>query len=140
MDHRAGAPGNREANVAKANVKLKYWTTAWLLSTALAAFGPKLIWEFHTLLTTLGVFINLGTGFGMILATRAYVQQQDEMHQKIFLDAGALTLGVGLVVAIGYELLEEIKLITFEPEISHLVIFMCLTFLSGMIAGHRKYR
>jgi hypothetical protein len=107
---------------------------------ALAAFGPKLIWNFDTLLTTVGVLINLGVGFGMIVATKRYLHGLDEMQQRIFLDSAVLTLGVGLVIGLCYELLEDIKLITFEPEISHLVVLMCLTFLAGMIVGHRKYR
>ena len=128
------------AKSAKNTVRLRYWTLAWVLSIALAAFGPKLIWDFATVPTIITVLINLGIGFGMIMANKRYLQGLDEMQQKIFLDAGALTLGVGLVCGLGYEQLEDIKLITFEPEISHLVILMCLTFLTGMIIGHRKYR
>ena len=48
-------------------VQLGLWTGAWVLTTALAAFGPKFFWEFNTPLTILGVLINLGIGFGMIL-------------------------------------------------------------------------
>jgi hypothetical protein len=121
-------------------VVLRYWTLAWVLSTALAAFGPKLIWDFQTTLTILGVLLNVGIGFGMILANKRHLQGLDEMHRKIFLDAGALTLGVGMVCGLGYDLLEDVRLITFEPEIAHLIILMCLTFLVGMISGHRKYQ
>ncbi len=52
----------------------------------------------------------------------------------------ALTLGVGLVVGVSYELLEDIKLITFEPEISHLILLMCLTYCIGIIVGNRRYQ
>ncbi len=52
----------------------------------------------------------------------------------------ALTLGVGMVVGVSYELLEDIKLITFEPEISHLIILMGLTFGIGIIVGNRRYQ
>ena len=121
-------------------VVLGYWTLAWLLSTALMVFGPKLIWDFQTTFTILAVLLNLGIGFGMILANKRHLQGLDEMHRKIFLDAGALSLGVGLVCGLSYDVLEDIRLITFEPEIAHLVILMCLTFLVGMISGHRKYR
>ena len=76
----------------------------------------------------------------MILATKRHIHGLDELQQKIFLDASALSLGVGLVFGIAYEQLEDIKLISFEPEISHLIILMTLTFLAGTIAGHRKYR
>jgi len=119
---------------------LLFWTVAWVLSTALAAFGPKLLWDFATVPTVLAVLVNVGVGFGMILATKRQVHGLDELQQRIFLDAGALSLGVGLVFGIAYELLEDIKLIPFEPEISHLIILMTLTFLAGKIAGHRKYR
>ncbi len=127
-------------STAKSTARLGYWTLAWLATTAVAAFGPKLLWDFATLPTILGVLANLAVGFGMILATKRHLQGLDEMQQKIFLDAGVLSLCVGLVFGLAYELLEDIKIITFEPVISHLVILMCLTFLAGMIAGHRKYR
>jgi len=128
------------ASTARNTVRLGFWTLGWLATSALVAFGPKLLWDFATLPTILSVLANLAVGFGMILATRRHLRGLDEMHQKIFLDAGALSLGVGLVCGLGYELLEDIRLISFEPEISHLVVLMCLTFLAGMIAGHKKYR
>jgi hypothetical protein len=120
--------------------RLKYWTFAWVATMAVAAFGPKYLWDFATLPTILGLLVNLGVGFAMIVANKRYLRGLDEMHQKIFLDAGALTLGVGLVCGLSYELLENIKLISFEPRISHLVVLMCLTFLAGMILGHRRYQ
>lgn len=128
------------AKARKTTVHLGYWTLAWVATTAVAAFGPKLVWDFATLPTVLGVLVNIVVGFGMILATRRHLLGLDEMQQKIFLDASALTLGVGLVCGLSYELLEDIKLITFEPEISHLAILMCFTFMVGMVLGHRKYR
>ena len=125
---------------ARKSKHLLYWTLAWVLSTALAAFGPKLVWDFATLPTIFSVLLNVAVGFGMVLATKRHVHALDELQQKIFLDAGALSLGVGLVFGIAYELLEDIKLIPFEPEISHMIILMTLTFLAGIIVGNRKYR
>ena len=132
--------GDWAAKTRKSTAHVGYWTLAWLATTALAAFGPRLVWDFAMLPTVLGVLTNIVVGFGMILATRRHLRGLDEMQQKIFLDAGALTLGVGLVCGSSYELLEDIKLITFEPEIPHLAILMCLTFMVGMVVGHRKYR
>jgi hypothetical protein len=140
MNDSTDGSGGWASKTKKNTVHLGYWTVAWLATTAVAAFGPKLVWNFATLPTVLGVLINIVVGFGMILATRRHLLGLDEMQQKIFLDAGALTLGVGLVCGLSYELLEDIKLITFEPEISHLAILMCLTFMVGMVVGHRKYR
>ena len=140
MNKQTSVINRRDASTAKSGTRVLSWSLAWVLTTALAAFGPKVFWDFHTGLTVFGVLINVGVGFGMIFATKRHLQGLDEMHQKIFRDAAVLSLGVGLVCASSYELLEDIQLITFQPEISHIIILMCLTFLVGMIAGHRKYR
>ncbi|MCP4931600.1 MAG: hypothetical protein GY912_06435 [Candidatus Marinimicrobia bacterium] len=121
-------------------VQLGLWTGVWVLTTALAAFGPKFFWEFNTPLTILGVLINLGIGFGMILANKRYLNGLDELMRKIQLEAMAISLGVGLVCGLSYELLEDIKLITFEPEVSHLIMLMALTYMVGVIAGNRRYK
>lgn len=121
-------------------IRLGIWTLAWVATMAVAAFAPRYLWDFATVPTVLAVLVNLGFGAGMIVANRRHLQGLDELHKKIFLDAGALTLGVGLVCGLSYELLESVRLIAFQPEISHLVVLMCLTFLAGMILGHRKYQ
>jgi hypothetical protein len=140
MNDPKGGPNDWATSTAENTARLRNWTFAWVATMAVAAFGPKYIWAFATLPTILALLVNLGVGFGMIVANKRYLQGLDELHQKIFLDAGALTLGVGLVCGLSYELLEDIKLISFEPEISHLVMLMCLTFLAGMILGHRRYQ
>ncbi len=124
-----------------ANTKtLRNWTMAWVVTMAIAAFAPRFIWDFNTSLTIITLLLNLAVGFRMLVANRDYLRGLDEMQQKILFDAMAFTLGVGLVLGLGYELLEDIKLISFEPEISHLIIVMCLTNLTAIIAGHRKYQ
>jgi hypothetical protein len=127
-------------NYTKNSIQMGFWTIAWVATSALAALGPRLIWEFATLPTILGVLINLGIGFRMIWASKRFLQGLDELGQKIYLDAAVLTLGVGMVCACSYELLEDIKLISYEPEIPHMIILMSLVFMGGMVAGHRKYR
>jgi len=125
---------------AKNTRTLRNWTATWVVSMAVASFAPKYVWEFNTLLTIIAVVVSLAIGFGMLLANRVYLRGLDEMQQRIMFDAMGLSLGVGLVVGLSYEILEDIKLISFQPEIAHLVIIMCLTYLSGIIAGHRKYQ
>lgn len=128
------------ANTARNTVLLGVWTGAWLLTMAVANFGPKLIWQSNDLFTMLAILINLGVGFGMILANKRHLNGQDEMHQKIQLEAMALSLGVGLVVGLAYSNLDVTNLIAFDADISHLVILMALTYLVGIFAGFRKYR
>mgnify|MGYP005989546805 CR=1 FL=1 len=120
--------------------RLALFTALWVVSTALLAFGPKFIWDFQTTLTIVAVFINLAMGGLMIFANRAHLHSLDEMQQRIQAEAMALSLGVGLVVGGCYEILEDVKLISFEPEISHLMIIMCLSYMIGVIKGGVKYR
>ena len=128
------------AQTKKNTLRLFFWTGAWVLATAGAAFGPRFLWDFNTLPTVLGVLVHIGIGFGMIGMFRQYLLGLDELQRKIQLDAMGLSLGVGIVVGSSYELLEDIKLITFEPEISHLIILMCLTYCVGIILGNRRYQ
>lgn len=140
MAIKARQPGDWKATQMQNTARLGFWTLAWVLTLALAAFGPRLIWDYQTALTSVAVLVNLGIGAGMILANGRHLRGLDELHRKVFLDAAALALGVGLVCGLSYELLEDVRLIPFEPEISHLVILMTVTFLIGKVAGYRKYR
>ncbi|MDG1733958.1 MAG: hypothetical protein P8M49_01690 [Thalassotalea sp.] len=124
----------------KNTVRLGLWTFFWVLTCAITAFAPKFIWDFNTTLTIIAVVVNILVGFGMILANRTHLRGLDEMQQKIQTEAMALSLGVGLVLGSSYELLEDIKLITYEPEISHLIIVMCISYMIGVIKGGVKYR
>ena len=128
------------AQTKKNTLRLFFWTGAWVLATAGAAFGPRFLWDFNTLPTVLGVLVHIGIGFGMIRMFKHYLLGLDELQRKIQLDAMALTLGVGLVIGSSYELLEDIKLIPFVPEISHLFLLMCLTYFVGIILGNRRYQ
>jgi len=120
--------------------KVAYWGLAWVLATAGAAFGPELLWGYGTLMTSVAVATQLALGFGMIWAFKGVLLAMDDLQRLIQLEAISLALGVGIVVGISYGLLEDVKLITFEPEISHLIILIGLTYLFGLFLGNRHYR
>lgn len=138
-DKKAGL-NSWESRVNKNTVRLGYWTGAWLITMALASFGPKLLWAGDDTMSILAIAINIGAGFGMILANKNHLKGLDEMQQKITLEAMALSLGVGLVAGLSYSLLDTSNLISFDAEISHMVIVMGLTYLLAILAGHRHYR
>jgi len=128
------------ATTIRNTVRLGYWTGAWMVTMAVANFGPRFIWQSNELLTMAAILINLMIGFGMIVANKRHLKGLDEMHQKIQLEAMALALGVGLVVGLSYSTLDVTNLIAADAEISHLVILMGLTYSAGIFAGVRKYR
>ena len=121
-------------------VKVIYWCLAWVLATAGATFGPELLWGYDTLITSIGIAIQLALGFGMIWAFKGVLLAMDDLQRLIQLEAISSALGVGIVVGTSYELLEDVKLITFEPEISHLIIVISLTYMFGLFLSNRRYR
>ena len=133
-------PSTWEARTTQNTVRLGFWTGAWVLTMALATFGPRVFWDHNQLMSILAIALNLAMGVGMILANKAHLQGLDEMHQKIQLEAMALSLGVGLIVGLGYSNLDIANVIPFDAEISHLVILVALTYLAGVFFGIRKYR
>ncbi len=124
----------------KNTVRLGLWTLAWTLSMALAAFGPKFIWDSSSFLTIASILVNLGLGIGMIIANKNHLQGLDELQQKIQLEAMALSLGVGIVCGLSYSLLDVNNTIPFDAEISFLVILMSLTYMAGIIYGKVRYQ
>jgi len=133
-------PTSRAAANAKNTARLAVWTTAWVVTQALAVFGPGHVWQSGESLTALALLINLGAGVGMIMAIRRHLNGLDELQRKIQLEAMALCLGVGLVGGMAYTTLGATNLIQIDAKISHLVILMALTYLVGVILGHRKYQ
>ncbi len=119
--------------------RLAFWTFAWTLSTALAAFGPQFLWGGSQGLTLLAIGLNVGIGLGMILANRHLLEGLDELQRKIHLEALAITLGLTLIVGIGYSLLDITNTIPWDAEISFLVIFMGLCYLTAALINARRY-
>jgi len=140
MNNAKTATGGISARTARNTRRLAYWTAAWLVTMALASFGPTLLWDQTLWLTVGAIVLNLAVGAGMIVANKRHLQGLDEMHQKIQLEAMALSLGVGLIAGLAYSNLDANNVIASDAEISHLVILMGLTYLAGIYRGHRQYR
>ena len=139
MEEKVKESGDWTARVNRNTLRLGYCTGAWLVTTALATFGPQFIWHDNTLLTASAIFINLAIGLATILANKHHLQSLDEMQQKIQLEAMALSLGVGFVCGLSYSLLDQSNLMAADAEISHLILLMGLTSLAGTVIGNRRY-
>lgn len=119
--------------------RLAVWTWSWVATMAIATFGPKYIWDNHTVLTLLAVCVNFIHGILMIIANRKFFNNLDELQRKIHLESLALTLGLAIVVGLSYSLLDVTNLINYDAEISNLVIFIGLTYLVLVTINSRKY-
>lgn len=106
---------------------------------AIAVFGPKYIWDDHTVLTALAVSVNFAHGILMIVANRRVFNNFDELERKIHLEALALTLGLAVVVGLSFSLLDTTNLINMDVEISYLVMFIGVTYLVFVTVNTRRY-
>jgi len=137
MDSKIG----RLTIVTQKNMKrLAYWTLAWVLTTAVAAFGPKLIWDFNTTISILAIVISSVIGIGMIHSNRRYLNGLDEMQRKISLEAMAIALGVGVVGGVSYGMLDIANVVSFHAEIGHLIILIGITYLVAIVVGNLRYK
>jgi hypothetical protein len=120
-------------------VQLATWTGLWVISQAIAAFGPMFLWDQQPTLTLIAIIGTLIFGLGMIRANIVHLRSLDELQQKIHLEAMGLTLGLVLVFGLSYSLLDTTNLIPFDAEISVVVIFMGLTYLAAVMVNNWRY-
>jgi UDP-N-acetylmuramyl pentapeptide phosphotransferase/UDP-N-acetylglucosamine-1-phosphate transferase len=123
----------------KSRVQLGFWTLSWLVTLALATFGPKFIWDDHSIFTILAVVVNLVNGVLMILANRKMFNHYDELERKIHLESMGLTLGLAIIVGLTYSLLDQTNLIQSEAEIGLLVGFIGISYLIALLINRRRY-
>lgn len=119
---------------------LAYWTGSWVLTMAIVAFGPELIWNYNSIISVLFILINTIMGIGMILMNRKYINGLDEMQRKVTMDAMAIALGVGVVGGLNYSMLDVANVISFDAEISLLVILIGVTYSIGVVVGYIRYK
>ncbi|WZL88944.1 hypothetical protein VS868_15255 [Salinimicrobium sp. 3283s] len=120
--------------------RLAAWTWSWVATLAIATFGPKYIWDDHTVLTTLAVLVNFSNGVLMIIANRNLFNNFDELERKIHLESLAMTLGLAVVAGLSYSLLDTTNLISSDAEISNLILFIGVTYLIFVIINARRYK
>ena len=132
---------NAYETTERKNVRhLAYWTGGWVLTNAIASFGPKFLWDFNSSISILAILFSTIIGVGMILMNRKYANGLDEMHRKITMDAMAIALGVGVVGGLSYSMLDAANVISFDAEIGHLVILIGVTYLIAYIVGSIRYK
>lgn len=129
-----------QSRIWTGNIRLACWNGAWIAATALMRFGPKFLWNKALAFTLPSVGLDLAVGVGVILATKKYVMELDELQQRVWLNASGITVGVAAVAGIPWSVLNAYHVIPFEADISNLVMLMGLTFLVSFLYGTWRYR
>jgi len=124
----------------QSTVRLASWTFLWVVTVAIPAFGPELLWGENNLINILAILLNIGVGIGMIIANIRHIKLQDEMMQKIQLEAMGISLGVAIVGGIAYSMLDATNVIPFDAEIGGLVVLISIAYLVSIFINMRKYK
>jgi hypothetical protein len=130
----------RNDRMRRATVTLAAWTAAWLLTLATATFVPTALLPGNVIVALAAIALNIVVGIGMIRANKKHLEVQDELHQRMQLEAMSVTLGLAMVVGLAWSTLGTAGVLAFESQISHLVVFIALTYLSALAVLHWKYR
>jgi len=129
-----------KSQMNRQTISLAKWTAAWVLTMALASFGPTFIWESATWLSLVAILINFGVGLGMILANIRHLKTQDELMRRVHLEAMGLALGLGVVGGLSYSMMDVTNVISVDAEISFLVMFVSITYLVSLLINKRRYQ
>ena len=124
----------------KSTKRLAFWTMIWVLSTALATFGPEFIWE-NSLFTYAGVGLFLITGAAMIWANRKYLMDQDELQRRMHLEAMSITLGVAVVLGLGLSILDQQDLLFgFDLDFAFITIIISVSYMLSLLINLRRFK
>ncbi len=140
MNSIKGKSGDREKRIRAKTVSLAIWTTLWVLSVALAAFGHELFWGSNNLVNILVILLNFGIGIGMIMANINNLREMDEMVQKVHLEAMGISLGLAVVGGISYSMLDATNVIPFDAEIAGVITLIGLSYFISLLINLRRYQ
>lgn len=118
---------------------LALWTGLWVISVAVSTFGPLFAWEGNTPLTLAAITISLAIGWGMVRADILHFLSQDEMQQRIALEAMGMTLGLTVIVGIAYSQLDTNNIIPWNADINGLFLFMGPCYIVNLLLARKRY-
>lgn len=124
----------------KSTVRLAIWTSTWVVTVAIVAFGPELIWGENTAVNVLVILLNIAVGIGMIIANIKHLKTLDELMQKVQLEAMGISLGVAVVGGIAYSMLDVTNVIPFDAEIGGLVALIGISYLITVYINVKRYK
>jgi hypothetical protein len=129
-----------QSRFQKNTKRLVGWNGAWVAATFLMLLGPKVLWSNALGFTLSAVGLDVAVGVGMVLATKKYVMELDELQRKVFLNALGIAMGVGLITGVPLSAMDAYHVIPFHANIGLLIILMGLAFFVSFLYGTWRYR
>jgi hypothetical protein len=117
------------------------WTLAWVVTLALARFGPGLLRDLQQPVTSwVAVAANLVVGIGWIVAFTRLLQGLDELQRRILQDALSVTLGVGWVGGFAYVVADAAGLVAYDVGIAVFPALLGVVYSIAFAVGKFRYR
>jgi len=120
-------------------VPLAIATAAWVISLALARFGPDALWD-EPALGWVAIGLNVAIGIVWIVVHARYLRGVDELQRKIMMDAIAVALGVALVGGFALAAASQSGLIGADVNLGYLSAVPAVVYLVGVAVGTLRYR
>src|SRR5215468_2631299 len=119
-----------QSRTRRSTLTLFLWVAIWVASFAIATFGPRFIWDRAVPITWIACAVTILIGIGAIVANRNQIRDQDEMLQRVSLQAYAISLGAVIIVGCPYTILQQNKIVPAELGIPTLMVVMSVTLLT----------
>ena len=119
--------------------RLAIWTLGWVLTVALARFGPT-FWGDQPAISWIAIAVNLAVGIGWIVAHGRFLRETDDLQRKIMLDAIAVALGATLVGGCAYAAADHADLVPSGLDIGFVAVLMAVVYIIGIAVGQLRYR
>jgi len=130
---------NKKELIKKTTRNLALWTLTWLITLFIVSIGPDMLWE-STLVTMIGILINLVVGITMLISNKNLFDYYDEFQRKVQLESMAFSLGLSVIFGVLFEKIHNLGLIDLEPKIHLLIVFISLTYIISLIINMRRYQ
>lgn len=140
MNQLKSSANGYQSRVWRGNLRLFLWNGAWAAATMLMALGPKFLWHKVLAFTLLAIGLDLSLGVGVILATKRYVMELDELQQRVWLNALGITVGVAMIAVPPLSVMDVAHMLPFHVNISHLIMLMAVTFVASLVYGSVRYQ
>ena len=114
------------------NRRLFISTAAWVITTAIATFGPESLWAYKPLETQAAILINVMAGVFMLFSFYKHLMSMDELQRQTHLEAMAMSLGVTMIFTIAYSSLAAANLLT-NAHPSNVLFVMGVTYIATVI-------
>ena len=119
--------------LSKTGSLLMLVTAAWVATTAIIGFGPRLWWNYDVPFTIAAVILNFSTGLLMLTAFFRHMKSMDELQRQTHLESMAITLGLMFILTVSYGSLEPAGLIV-DANPANLLFIAAPTYITLVIA------